>query len=107
MSYVVPLTQVVSLRTLSIPNSTSLGDSMIRKFQHRALLFNPVTKEDGAVRKAYASKGVTMYEVAVSKDGASWSAFYLSDWPEDGLQLSTNLLLQSTILEMSDANLLT
>jgi hypothetical protein len=79
---------------------------MIRKFQHRALLFNPVTREDGAVRKAYESMGVTMYEVAVSKDGETWSAFYLSDWPENGLQLSTNLPLQSTILEMSDANLL-
>lgn len=80
---------------------------MIRKLQHRALLFNPVKMKDGAVRKACESRGVTIYEVAVSKDGESWSAFYLSDWPEKGLQLSTNLLLQSSILEMSDANLLT
>lgn len=80
---------------------------MLRKFRHRALLFNPVTMEDGAVRKAYDSNGVTMYEVAVSKNGETWSAFYLSDWPEAGLQLSTNQRLQSTILEMSDANLLT
>jgi hypothetical protein len=42
---------------------------LIRKFQHRALLFNPATMEVGAVRKAYESKCVTMYEVAVSKDG--------------------------------------
>jgi hypothetical protein len=70
------------------------------------LLFNPVTMEDGAVRKAYESRGVTIYEVAVSKDGESRRAFYLSDWLENGLQLSTNLLLQSSILEMSDANLL-
>jgi hypothetical protein len=80
---------------------------MIRKFQHRALLFNPVTKEYGAVRKAYELNGVTMYEVAVSKDGESWSAFYLSDWSEEVLQFSTNQHLQSTMLEMSDANLLT
>ena len=88
------------------PKQYIVGNAMIRKFQHRALLFNPVTMEDGAVRKAYEAEGLTMYEVAVSKDGESWSAFYLSDWPENGLQLSTNLLLQSTILEMSDANLL-
>jgi len=64
---------------------------LIRKFQHRALLFNPVTREDGAVRKAYESRAVTTCEVAVSKDGESRSAFYLSDWPDKGLQLSTNL----------------
>jgi hypothetical protein len=80
---------------------------MIRKFQHRTLLYNPVTKEDGSVRKAYEAQGVTMYEVAVSRDGESWSAFYLSDWPEDGLQLSTNQQLKSSMLEMSDTNLLT
>lgn len=35
------------------------------------MLFNHVTMEDGAVRKAYESRGVTTYEVAVSKDGES------------------------------------
>ena len=47
-----------------------------------------------------------MYEVAVPKDSESWSAFYLSDWAEDGLQLSTNQQLKSSMLDMSDANLL-
>jgi hypothetical protein len=89
------------------PKRDSQGDTLFTKFQHRALLYNPVTKEDGAVRKAYEIEGVTMYEVAVPKDSDSWSAFYLSDWPEDGLQLSTNQQLKSSMLEMSDANLLT
>jgi hypothetical protein len=47
-----------------------------------------------------------MYEVAVPKDGESWTGFYLSDWPEDVLQLSNKEHLKSSMLEMSDSNLL-
>ena len=79
---------------------------MIRKFQHMALVYNPETKEYGAVRRVYEANGSTMYEVAVPKDGESWTGFYLSDWPEDVLQLSNKEHLKSSMLEMSDSNLL-
>jgi hypothetical protein len=52
---------------------------MIRKFQHSALVYNPETKEHGAVSCAYEANGFTMYEVAVPQDGESWTGFYLSD----------------------------
>ena len=80
---------------------------MVRKFQHRALLYNSITKEFGAVRQAHERDGVIIYEVAVPKDGKSWIGFYLSDWPEDALELSDNENLKSSMLEMSDSNLLT
>jgi len=79
----------------SIASRTSLGDSLIRKFQHRALLFN----------KAYESRAVTMYELPSRKTANPDRHFMFPIWLENGLQLSTHLLLQSPILEMSDANL--
>jgi hypothetical protein len=80
---------------------------MVRKFQHRALLYNPITKEFGAVRQSREMDGVMIYEVAVPKDGKSWVGFYLSDWPENALELSDNEELKSSMEYMSDRNLLT
>jgi len=80
---------------------------MVRKFQHRALLYNSITKEFGAVRLAREMDGVMIYEVAVPKDGKSWVGFYLSDWPENALELSDNEELKSSMEYMSDRNLLT
>jgi hypothetical protein len=46
---------------------------MTGNFQHRDLVYNRNTKEDGVIRRVYQSKGATMYEVAVPQGGDSWA----------------------------------
>jgi len=46
-----------------------------------------------------------MYELPSRKTANPDRHFMFPIWLENGLQLSTHLLLQSPILEMSDANL--
>jgi hypothetical protein len=75
---------------------------MTGNFQHRDLAYNRNTKEDGVIRRAYQSKGATMYEVAVPQGGDSWAGgYYISDWAEDVLQLSSNERLRSSTLKGS------
>jgi len=65
---------------------------MTGKFQFRDLVYNINTKEDGAVRRVYETRGITMYEVAVPIQGDAVGApgHYISDWTEDVLQPSNN-----------------
>jgi hypothetical protein len=43
-----------------------------------------------------------MYEVAVPQQGDSWAGgYYISDWAEDVLQLSSNARLRSSTLKGS------
>jgi hypothetical protein len=73
---------------------------MTGNFQHRDLVYNRSTKEDGAIRRAYESNGTAMYEVAVPQRGDSWAGgYYISDWAEDVLQLSNNERLKSSTLK--------
>ncbi len=73
---------------------------MTGNFQHKDLVYNRNTKEDGVIRRAYNSNGTAMYEVAVPQRGNSWAGgYYISDWAEDVLQPSTNALLKSSSLE--------
>ena len=73
---------------------------MTGNFQHKDLVYNRNTKEDGVIRRAYKSNGTAMYEVAVPQRGNSWAGgYYISDWAEDVLQPSTNALLKSSSLE--------
>jgi hypothetical protein len=73
---------------------------MIRNFQHRDLVYNRNTKEDGVIRRAYESNGAAMYEVAAPQQGDSWAGGYnISDWAEDVLQLSSNGHLKSSTLK--------
>ena len=75
---------------------------MTGNFQHRELVYNRNTKEDGVIRRAYQSKGATMYEVAVPQRGDSWAGgYYISDWAEDVLRLSSNERLRSSTLKGS------
>jgi len=75
---------------------------MTGKFQHGDLVYNRNTKEDGVIRRAYNSKGVRMYEVAVPQRGDSWGrGYYISDWAEDVLQLSSNERLKASTLKGS------
>ena len=70
---------------------------MTGKFRFRACVYNVNTKEDGAIRKAYETNGVTMYEVSVPMNSYEWaSGHYISDWAEDVLQLSNNEHLKSS-----------
>jgi len=71
------------------------------KFHHRDLVHNVNTKEDGAVRRVYETKGVTMYEVAVPFQGDAWAPGHnISDWAEDVLQLSNNEHLKSCMFQV-------
>ncbi len=73
---------------------------MTGNFQHRDLVYNRNTKEDGVIRRAYNSNGARMYEVAVPQRGDSWTGgYYISDWAKDVLQPLTNALLKSSSLE--------
>ena len=75
---------------------------MTGKFQHRDLVYNRNTKEDGVIRRAYNSKGGPMYEVAVPQRGDSWArGYYISDWTEDILQPSINERLKASTLKVS------
>jgi hypothetical protein len=70
------------------------------KFQHRDLVYNGNTKEDGAVRRVYERDGATMYEVAVPRHSNSWAeGYWISDWAEGVLQLSNNERLKFPGLE--------
>ena len=63
-------------------------------------MYNRDTREDGLIKRAYETKGATMYEVAVPLIKDSWGRGYcISDWDENVLQLSSNELLKSSPLE--------
>jgi hypothetical protein len=86
------------------PNSAILSGARARalteNFELRDLVYNCVTKEDGAIRGVYKMNGVAMCEVAVPKLGDSWaSGYYFSDWAEDVLQFSDNESLNSSKFE--------
>src|SRR5260370_41818906 len=73
-----------------------LKKTMTGKFQFRDLVYNINTKEDGAVRRVYETRGITMYEVAVPIQGDAWAPGHnISDWTEDVLKLSDNEHLKS------------
>jgi hypothetical protein len=72
---------------------------MTENFQHGDLVYNRNTKEDGIIRRAYESNCAAMYEVAVPQMGDSWAGgYYISDWAEDVLRLSSNERLWSSTL---------
>ena len=78
----------------------ALSDLMTENFELRDLVYNRVTKEDGAIRRVYKTKGAAMYEVAVPKRGDTWAAgYYISDWAENVLQFSDNESLNSSKFE--------
>ena len=65
--------------------------ALTENFELRDLVYNRVTKEDGAIRRVYKMNGVAMCEVAVPKLGdSSVSGYYISDWALDVLQFSDN-----------------
>jgi len=69
---------------------------MKENFKLTDLVYNRNTKEDGVIRRIYETNGVAMYEVAVPQQPDSWEAgFYVSDWAEDVLRLSTRASLKS------------
>ncbi len=60
-------------------------------FEYGDFVYNRNTKEDGVIRRAYESNCTAMYEVAVPLRGDSWAGgYYISDWAEDVLQISSN-----------------
>jgi len=64
---------------------------MKEKFKLKDFVYNRNTKEDGTIQKIYETNGVAMYEVAMPQNRDSWAGgYYMSDWAEDVLQLSTN-----------------
>jgi len=64
---------------------------MTWNFQLGDLVYNRNTKEDGAIRRAYQTNGAAMYEVAVPQLRDSWAGgYYISDWAEDVLRLSSS-----------------
>ena len=64
---------------------------MKEKFKLKDFVYNRNTKEDGTIRRIYETNGVATYEVAVPQNCDSWTGgYYISDWAEDVLQLSTN-----------------
>jgi len=70
---------------------------MKENFQLKDFVYNRNTKEDGTIRRIYETNGVAMYEVAVPQEGDSWVyGYYISDWAEDVLQLSTNEPLKAS-----------
>jgi len=72
---------------------------MTENFQRGDLLYNRNTKEDGIIRRAYESNYAAMNEVAVPQMGDSWvGGYYISDWAEDVLRLSSNERLWSSTL---------
>jgi len=76
------------------------------KFHHRDLVYNVNTKEDGAVRRVYETKGVTMYEVAVPVQGDAWApGHYISDWAEDVVQPSNNEHLKSSTFRVLSSDM--
>jgi hypothetical protein len=80
--------------------SGACARALTKNFELRDLVYNRVTKEDGAIRRVYKMNGVAMCEVAVPKLGDSWLAgYYVSDWAEDVLQISDNESLNSSKFE--------
>ena len=76
------------------------------KFQFRDLVYNINTKEDGAVRRVYETRGITMYEVAVPIQGDAWASGHnISDWTEDVLQLSNNEHLKSSTFRVLSSDM--
>jgi len=70
---------------------------MKEEFKLTDLVYNRNTKEDGTVRRVYETNGVAMYQVAVPQMPNTWAAgYYLSDWAEGLLQLSTNEHLKAS-----------
>ena len=70
---------------------------MAETFELRDLVYNRITKEDGAIRRVYKTNGSSMYEVTVPRRADTWGAgYYVSDWAEDVLQISNNERLKSS-----------
>ena len=70
---------------------------MKENFQLKDLVYNRDTKEDGIIRRMYETNGAAMCEVATPQERDSWTGgFYISDWAEDVLQLSTNEPLKAS-----------
>jgi hypothetical protein len=67
------------------------------KFRKGELLHNHNANEDGLVKRVYQFGDVFMYEVAVPVMPDSWAnSFYISDWAESTLELSSNAHLKSS-----------
>jgi hypothetical protein len=70
------------------------------KFQHKDLVYNGNTKEDGSVRRVYERDGATMYEVVVPKLRNSWAeGYWISNWAEGLLRFSNNERLKASGFE--------
>jgi len=63
VEYCVVFLQILRARCINVKKT------MTGKFQFRDLVYNISTKEDGAVRRVYETRGITMYEVAVPIQG--------------------------------------
>jgi hypothetical protein len=75
----------------------ALRGLMAETFELRDLVYNRITKEDGAIRRVYKTNGSSMYEVTVPRRADTWGAgYYVSDWAEDVLQISNNERLKSS-----------
>jgi hypothetical protein len=69
----------------------------VAKFQVRQLLYSRDTAEDERVSRVNGYGGVNTYEVWIPTDGNSWKGgYFISDWPENALELSTNSRLKSS-----------
>jgi hypothetical protein len=66
------------------------------RFRPDECVYNRDTKEHGLVKQAYEKDGVTMYKVFLpaTPQLLRWGHF-VSDWAEDVLELSDNVLLRS------------
>jgi hypothetical protein len=65
-------------------------------FRPDECVYNRNTKEHGQVKQAYEKDGITMYQVwlPATPQLLGWGHF-VSDWAEDVLELSDNVLLRS------------
>ena len=65
-------------------------------FRRHECVYNRDTKEHGLVKQVYEKNGVTMYKVFLpaTPQLLRWGHF-VSDWAEDVLELSDNVLLRS------------
>ena len=77
----------------------TLGTSAVpnRPFRPDDCVYNRDTKEHGLVKQVYEKDGITMYQVwlPATLELLRWGHF-VSDWAEDVLDLSDNVLLRST-----------
>ena len=94
------------VREIVFANEEEQALRVTGKFCVMNMLFNRKTKEDGVVLRVYEKNGAAMYEVCVPAKRDSWtSGLYFSDWKEDVLQPSTNLVLKTATVEARASNL--